>query len=204
MLNEIQYLKLEDLPKVPFVLNGINSRFIRENRIIPLEFKNNVLSVAMADPTDRSTVDALKVATSADIKIFGVDADVLEEYSSKFYGKESQNINRLIEEIGDKSGLEFLKDDEEDISHLKDLASEAPIIKLVNMVIVRAVENRASDIHIEPFEDELKVRYRIDGILHDIESVPKQAAGRNHIKNQAHGKTEYCRAATAAGRPHTP
>jgi general secretion pathway protein E len=184
VLKEIQYLTLEDLPKVPFVLNGITTRFIRENKILPLEFKNNVLSVAMADPADRSTIDALRVATSADIKVFGIDADVLEEYSSRFYGKESQNINRLIEEIGDKSGLEFLKEDEEDVGHLKDLASEAPIIKLVNMVIVRAVENRASDIHIEPFEDELKVRYRIDGILHDIESVPKrlQAAIISRIK----------------------
>ncbi len=184
MIKEIPYLNLEDMPKVPFVYNGISSRFIRENRIVLLEFKNNILSVAMANPEDRSTIDMLRVATSADIKVYGVDAAVLEEYSSKFYGQESQNINKLIEEIGDKSGLEFLRDDEEDIGHLKDLASEAPIIKLVNMVIVRAVENRASDIHIEPFEDELKVRYRIDGILHDIEAVPKrlQAAIISRIK----------------------
>ena len=184
MIKEIPYLKLEDMPKVPFVYNGITPRFIRENRILLLEFKNNVLSVAMADPEDSSTIDALRVATSADIKVYGVDPAILEEYSAKFYGHESQNINRLIEEIGDKSGLEFLRDEEEDVGHLKDLASEAPIIKLVNMVIVRAVENRASDIHIEPFEDELKVRYRIDGILHDIESVPKrlQAAIISRIK----------------------
>jgi general secretion pathway protein E len=184
MIKQIPYLKLEDMPKVPFVYNGISSRFIRENKIVLLEFKNNILSVAMANPEDSGTLDALRVATSADIKVYGVDAAELEEYSSKFYGQESQNMNRLIEEIGDKSGLEFLKEDEEDIGHLKDLASEAPIIKLVNMVIVRAVENRASDIHIEPFEDELKVRYRIDGILHDIEAVPKrlQAAIISRIK----------------------
>jgi general secretion pathway protein E len=184
VIKEIQYLKLEDMPKVPFVYNGIPSRFIRENKIVLLDFNNNVLSVAMVNPSDRSTIDALRVATSADIKVYGIEPHVLEEYTSKFYGQESQNINRLIEEIGDKSGLEFLREDEEDIGHLKDLASEAPIIKLVNMVIVRAVENRASDIHIEPFEDELKVRYRIDGILHDIESIPKklQAAIISRIK----------------------
>ncbi len=184
MIKEIQYLKLEDLPKVPFVYNDIPSRFIRENKIILLEFSNNVLSVAMANPSDRSTIDALRVATSADIRVYGIEPHVLEECAAKFYGQESQNINRLIEEIGDKSGLEFLREDEEDVGHLKDLASEAPIIKLVNMVILRAVENRASDIHIEPFEDELKVRYRIDGILHDIESIPKklQAAIISRIK----------------------
>src|SRR5208283_4067734 len=187
MIKEIPYLKLEEMPKVPFVHNGISSRFIRESKIVLLEFKNNVLSVAMANPEDNSTIDALRVATSADIKVYGVDAAELEEYSSKFYGQEAQNINRLIEEIGDKSGLEFLKEEEEDIGHLKDLASEAPIIKLVNMVITRAVESRSSDIHIEPFEDELKIRYRIDGVLHEIESLPKnlQAAILSRIKIMA-------------------
>lgn len=171
MNTAIQYLKTEDLPKVPFVLNGISSRFIRENKIIPLEFKNNVLKVVMANPEDAATIDALKVATAAHVMIYTCDTRELDEYISRFYEQESQDINRIIEDIG---GIEFLKEEEEDIGHLKGLASEAPIIKLVNMIITRAIESRASDIHIEPFEDELKVRYRIDGVLHDIESTPKR------------------------------
>jgi len=184
LIRDVPRLKLEDMPKVPLILNSISSRFIRENRIVLLDFKNNILSVAMTNPADKSAIDALRVATSADIKVYGVDPETVEEYLSKFYGQESQNINRIIEEIGDRSGFELRRDDEEDVGHLKDLASEAPIIKLVNMLIVRAVENRASDIHIEPFEDELKVRYRIDGILHDIESIPKklQAAIVSRVK----------------------
>ena len=180
------YLNIDDLPKVPFVLNGISSRFIRENRIIPLEFKNNVLKVVMADVEDSATIDALRVATSADVMVYTCDGKALEEYISKFYEQESQNINRIIEDLGE-GGIEFLKDEEEDIGHLKDLASEAPIIRLVNMLITRAVESRASDIHIEPFEDELKVRYRIDGVLHDIETTPKrlQAAIVSRIKIMA-------------------
>lgn len=169
----IEYIKPEDLPKVPFVLNGISSRFIRENKIVPLELKNNVLKVVMANPEDGSTIDALKVATKAEVLIYGCDSKALDEYISRFYEQESKNINRIIEDIGER-GIEFLREEEEDIGHLKDLASEAPIIKLVNMIITRAVESRASDIHIEPFEDELKVRYRIDGVLHDIESTPKR------------------------------
>jgi general secretion pathway protein E len=183
MNNAIEYIKPDDLPKVPFVLNGISSRFIRENKIVPLELKNNVLKVVMANPEDGATVDALKVATSAEILIYGCDRNALDEYISRFYEQELKNINRIIEDIGER-GIEFLKEEEEDIGHLKDLASEAPIIKLVNMIITRAVESRASDIHIEPFEDELKVRYRIDGVLHDIESTPKrlQAAIVSRIK----------------------
>jgi general secretion pathway protein E len=186
MAPSIQPLDPERLPKVPLVLDGLSSRFIRENQVVPLELKNNLLKVAMVNPADRETVDALRVATDADIQIFAGDGKALGDYIVKFYGQEPQNINRIIEDIGD-TGFEFLQEDEEDIGHLKDLASEAPIIKLVNMVITRAVESRASDIHIEPFEDELKVRYRIDGVLHDVESVPKklQAAIISRIKIMA-------------------
>ena len=167
----------------PFVLEGISSRFIREYMVIPLELKNNVFKVVMANPEDKETIDALRVATGADVAVFGADTEVVSEFISKFFGQESQNINRIIEDIGEK-GLEFIREEEEDVGHLKDLASEAPIIKLVNLLISRAVEGRASDIHIEPFEDELKVRYRIDGILHDVESTPKklQAAIVSRIK----------------------
>ena len=186
MIKDIPYLNAEDLPKVPFVLNGISSRFIRENKIIPLELKNNVLKVVMANPEDMTSIDALRVATSSDIIVYTCEGNIIEEYISKFYEQESQNINRIIEDLGDR-GIEFLKEEEEDVGHLKDLASEAPIIRLVNMLITRAIESRASDIHIEPFEDELKVRYRIDGVLHDIESTPKrlQAAVVSRIKIMA-------------------
>ncbi len=169
----IPFLEKDDLPKVPFVINGLSSRFIIENRLIPLELKNNVLKIVMANPDDRNTIEAIKVALLCDIIIYTADVQIIDEYLSKFYGQESHNINRIIEDMG-TGDIEFLKEEEEDIGHLKDLASEAPIIKLVNMLITRAVDNRASDIHIEPFEDELRVRYRIDGILHDIESIPKK------------------------------
>lgn len=165
-------ISAEDLPKVPLLLNEISSRFIRENKVIPLELKNNVLRVVMANPEDRETIDALSVATLANVVVYTAPREVIEDYISRFYAQESQDINKIIEGIGEKE-FEFLRE-EEDISHLKDLASEAPIIKLVNMLITRAVENRASDIHIEPFEDELKVRYRIDGVLYDIESIPRR------------------------------
>src|SRR5207253_8601075 len=89
-------------------------------------------------------------------------------------------------ETGELS-LEYVGSDEEDVNHLRDLASEAPVIRLVNLVINRAVEQRASDIHIEPFENELKVRYRIDGVLHDVETPARrlQAAIVSRIKIMA-------------------
>jgi general secretion pathway protein E len=183
---EIPRIQPDELPKVPFVINGISSRFIREHKIILIELKDNVLKVGMADPEDSATIDALSVATSSDILPYVCDPAIVDEYISKFYEQETQNIDRIIEDMG-AQGIEFLKEEEEDIGHLKDLAAEAPIIRLVNMFITNAIESRASDIHVEPFEDELKVRYRIDGVLHDIETTPKrlQAAVVSRIKIMA-------------------
>jgi general secretion pathway protein E len=184
--DEIVYMKSEDFPKVPLVLDAISPRFIRENKIIPVELKNNLLKVILANPDDHEVIEALRVATAADIIVCGGDRQLIDDYISRFYGQNPQNINRIIEDM-DKQGFEFIREEEEDVGHLKDLASEAPIIKLVNLLISRAIDNRASDIHIEPFEDELKVRYRIDGVLHDVESAPKrlEAAVVSRIKIMA-------------------
>lgn len=184
---EAIYLSPENFPTVPLVLDGISSRFIRENKIIPLELKNNVLKVVLGNPRDKEIVEALRAALSVDVVIYTGDMQSIDDYLSKFYGQGSQNMNRIIEDM-DQQGFEFVREqEEEDVGHLKDLASEAPIIKLVNLFISRAVESRASDIHIEPFEDELKVRYRIDGVLHDIEAAPKklQAAVVSRLKIMA-------------------
>ncbi len=169
----VPFINEDELPKVPFFLNGVSSRFIRENMVIPLELKDDVLKVVMANPDDRQTIDALRVATSTDIVVYTTDEKALSDYISKFYGQKAENVNSIIEDLGER-GFEFIAEEEEDVGHLKDLASEAPIIRLVNLLITRAVESRASDIHIEPFEDELKVRYRIDGVLHETESTPKR------------------------------
>ncbi|MBA4373797.1 MAG: type II secretion system protein GspE [Thermodesulfovibrio sp.] len=180
------FLPADQMPKVPFVLGNISSRFIRENLVVPLELKNNILKVVMAEPENRQVVDALRVATAADIIVYAGEARMLSDYITKFYGQETQNINKIVEDMGEKGGS-AIREEEEDVGHLKDLASEAPIIRLVNLLITRAVESRASDIHIEPFEDELRVRYRIDGVLHETESVPKklQAAIVSRIKIMA-------------------
>jgi len=180
------FIAADDLPKMPFVLNSISSRFIRENLVVPLELKQNRLKVAMANPGDSQTIDSLRVATSADVSVYAADPKALGDYIAKFYGQEPQNINKIVEDMGER-GFEFIKEEEEDVGHLKDLASEAPIIRLVNLILTRAIESRASDIHIEPFEDELKVRYRIDGVLHETESTPKklQAAIVSRLKIMA-------------------
>jgi general secretion pathway protein E len=181
-----QYLEPENFPKVPFLMETLSVRFIRENKVVPLEFTENTLKIVMADPENSAVIEALKIACSHDLEIYYSENKAIDDYIEKFYAQEIQDINKLIENIEDNS-LQFIREEEEDVGHLQDLASEAPIIRLVNIIITRAVESRASDIHIEPFADELKVRYRIDGVLHDIELIPKklQAAIFSRIKIMA-------------------
>ncbi len=164
------FMNEEDFPKVPFIMEGISSRFIRENRIIPVDFRNNVLHVVMESPSNMTVMNALRMAVTSDIVVYEGNGGAIDDYLAQYYGNGTNDINTIIEDI-DEEGFQVVSD-EEDVGHLKDLASEAPIIKLVNLLLSRAIENRASDIHIEPFGDELKIRFRIDGVLHNIESVP--------------------------------
>jgi general secretion pathway protein E len=104
--------------------------------------------------------------------LLGAESEVMDVLE-RLYGSSASMFGRIIEGIDD-GGIEGLSDEIEDIEQLKDLASEAPVIRLVNLIMSKAIEGRASDIHIEPFEKDLKVRYRIDGILYDVESPPKK------------------------------
>ncbi len=180
------HLSPDEMPKMPFFIEEIPARFIRENKIIPIELKDGVLKVVMANPNDRAAIDAVSVVTSFDVQVHTCDERVISDFISRFYTQEGQDVGSIIEDIGD-DGLQFLGEDDENVGQLKDMASEAPVIKLVNLFLSRAVENRASDIHIEPFKEELKVRYRIDGVLHDVETIPKklQAAIVSRIKLMA-------------------
>ena len=184
MSTAVPYVTAAELPKTPLVLNGLSSRFMRDNRVVPLEIKNNILKVLMANPSDAWVIDALRMAADTEIDVVAGDPDMIDDYITRFYNPDSQDMNTIIDTIDTPDSA---AEADEDIGHLKGLASEAPIIRLVNLIISRAVESRASDIHLEPFADELKIRYRIDGVLHDIDSAPKklQAALISRIKIMA-------------------
>ena len=181
----VEVVQRKDFPKEPPALGTLNLKYLRHTKVMPLAQTNGTLTVAMADPEDFYTLQGLQVATGLQIEPrLARERDILE-------GLEMAYGNGKGAEAGDGTGadaeLEFLSDDEEDVNHLRDLASEAPVIRFVNLLISRAVEQRASDIHIEPFENELKVRYRIDGVLNDVEAPQRrlQAAIVSRIKIMA-------------------
>ncbi|PTL37185.1 type II secretion system protein GspE [Candidatus Methylomirabilis limnetica] len=170
----VPYLSLAALSITPVLIrNRPSSKYLREHKVFPIEIKDGALTVAMGDLADPYTLDDLRLSTGlAIIVCLAQDREILDAID-QYYGDGQATIEKIVkgysEEEGGASG-----DDREDIDHLRDLASEAPVIQLVNLVITRAVEARASDIHIEPFEDTLRIRYRVDGVLVDHESPPKR------------------------------
>ena len=181
----VEAVPRKDFPEVPVPLGALNLKYLRHVKAMPLAQTNGTLVVAMADPVDYYTVQGLQVATGLTIETrIARERDVLDGLEAAYGAGGAAEGNGTGEETAD---IEYLSDDEEDVNHLRDLASEAPVIRLVNLLINRAVEQRASDIHIEPFENELKVRYRIDGVLHDVETPPRrlQAAIVSRVKIMA-------------------
>ena len=168
-MSEVLALSLaggSDFPEEPVREDLLTLRFMKDARVLVLAEQTEHLRVAFANPVDDFVRTA--VALAADRPIEAVVALPSEIDSA---------IERLYEKVEEtpetgESETDFGDFDEEDIEHLKDLASEAPVIRMVNQLIQRAVESRASDIHIEPFADELKVRYRVDGILKEVDAPP--------------------------------
>ncbi|HSW39433.1 MAG TPA: type II secretion system ATPase GspE, partial [Acidobacteriota bacterium] len=169
----IPAITLSEYPAVPISENVIAFRFMKQCRLVPIALENDILTLAMADPLDTATLDSIRQSTGYRINaLLGAESEILDALE-RLYGSSSSTLGRIIEGI-DEAGMDATAEEIEDIEQLKDLASEAPVIRLVNLLISKAVENRASDIHIEPFEKDLRVRYRIDGILHNVESPPKK------------------------------
>jgi general secretion pathway protein E len=172
-----------DYPETPATDGALSPRFLKDARAIPLAEDEQGLTVAMANPTDGYVLTALRLATGKTIlPQVGIPSE-LEVAFARLYGSGRSAMGQIVDSIGLADDLT----DEEQIQHLKDLASEAPVIRLVNLMIARAVESRASDIHIEPFENRLKVRYRVDGVLREVESPPSRlsAAVISRIKIMA-------------------
>jgi len=122
----------------------------------------------MSDPLDVETQSAIRLRTGYDLRVYIAAETEINEQLEKLYGGDEGSSEKLIETMTDVFA------DDENIEHLRDLASEVPVIRMVNLIISRAVESRSSDIHIEPFEKELRLRYRVDGVLHNIDPPPNQ------------------------------
>src|SRR5689334_1697735 len=177
----LAYVFPEELPLTLPIIKNVSPKYMKHNVVCPIRVEGGVLTVATADPLNPLIADDLRQSTGFDLKIVvstpsGILKAIERTYES---GTPMQGIIGNMEE--DRMPADVL---DEDVNQLRDMAFEAPVVQLVNLLLENAITANASDIHIEPFENTLRVRYRIDGILFDQESPPRrlQAAVTSRIK----------------------
>jgi general secretion pathway protein E len=160
-------LAARDAPELPPEGVALTPKFMKQFHVVPVAESPDHVEVLLADPQDSYVLDAVRLASGREVRPGIALRSEIDDLIERWFGQGRSAMGAIVETAEGESG------DMDDVEHLRDLASEAPVIRLVNLVIQRAVELRASDIHIEPFENRLKVRYRIDGVLEEGESPPQ-------------------------------
>lgn len=168
-LLDIPLVLPEDYPEQPVVVPGLSLDFMLSNSVVPVALSGDTALFSAAVPQDEFLIKALQLALDTPVQLhLGIETEILAALGKYSVPEEA--------EAEDDPLLNVYADDEEFIEHLKDLASEAPIIQLVNQMVHRAVDLGASDIHIEPFDDGLHLRYRVDGVIQEADSPPASYA----------------------------
>lgn len=162
----------------PELLQAIPANTARMYQCIPVEVNGSSVRVAFCDPLNPARPDELGFAIRKDIQLVVADPAQIEKAIERYYGAEdSESVSDILSELGSDSDIaREASAAGEDAAALADLADAVPIVRFVNLVLFQAVQDRASDIHFEPFEDEFKIRYRVDGALYEMAPPPKHLA----------------------------
>ena len=174
-------VSLKDRDLSPELLQTIPANTARMYRCIPVDMSDSTLRVAFEDPLNPGRIDELGFIVKMEVQPVVADPADIGKLIEKFYGQEdaSESVNEILRQLG--SDTEMAREVEqvaatENAAVMADLADAAPIVRFVNLVLFQAVQDRASDIHFEPFENEFRIRYRVDGALYEMSPPPKHLA----------------------------
>jgi type II secretion system protein E len=161
----IPYIKIKDIGIDPLIIEKVPAKFASHYKIMPLEFKDNILTIALTDPLDVRTLDDMRLLLGLEVKGVLASEVEIQEAIRKYYGVGADTIEKMIsvKSPSHETGMQ-----EQRAEDLEVLAEDASIIKFVNQILSEAIKDRATDIHLEPFQDELRARFRIDGVLYNI------------------------------------
>ena len=165
-MSELLGLPLATIAEPPATpeLAGLNAAFLRRILAFPVSIEDGALAVAMADPLNYAAISDLEAHLRLEVRPQLASEQEILDAIDRYYAMPADTANAATLAAGE----------EEDLEHLRDMASEAPVIRLVNAMIAQAIEKRASDIHVEPFEKEFRVRFRVDGVLFEQERPPRE------------------------------
>jgi len=157
------------------VLESIPESIVRKYKIVPVDKTGDTLTIALSDPSNIYLLDELRLLTKCQIiPVISFESDISEAIS-RYYSREEDNFEEMLKDITDQE-MEVIKEEEieEDDTDLAVEVNDAPVIQLVNLIISEAIKAKASDIHVEPYEKSLRLRYRIDGVLQEMTPPPKK------------------------------
>lgn len=167
----IPYIRIKNINIDAQVIQGVPAKFVSHYNLMPISISANKLTIAMSDPLDLHTLDDLRLFLGLEVvPVLASDEDIAEAIR-KYYGIGAETVDRIVK--ADPSAInKRVVSDKATVQDLESVAEDASIVKFVNQLLVQALQDRATDIHIEPFEDELRVRFRIDGVLYPINIPP--------------------------------
>jgi type IV pilus assembly protein PilB len=172
-------VSLRDVQFTPELLQTIPANIARMYQCLPVALQDGTLQIALADPLDPARADEINFAVKKNVQVVVADPAEIEKAIDQHYGQETEDFSEILKELGADSEIARevseagALDDERLVANL---ANEAPIVKFVNLVLSQAIQDRASDIHFEPFETEFRIRYRVDGALYEMSPPPKHLA----------------------------
>jgi type IV pilus assembly protein PilB len=172
LATEVVTLGQTDLP--PEVVKRVPANIARSFQCLPVAIRNGILQIAVADPLNAQRMDELGFVVKGDIQIVVADPAQIIQGIERYYAEDTSQVSDLLKELGSDQSMAAA--DPTDEAAAIEQAEAAPIVKFVNLVLTQAVQDRASDIHFEPFEDEFKIRYRVDGALYEMAPPPKHLA----------------------------
>lgn len=161
----IPYLNLKDRDIDPLVIKKVPAKFASYYKIIPVEIDNNVLVIAMVDPLDVRALDDIRLLLGVEVRGVLSGETEIQEAIRKYYGLGADTLEKIIAQKQPQEELNLFSEKTE---NLGEMAEDVSIIRFVNQILTEAIRERATDIHLEPFQNELRARFRIDGILYDI------------------------------------
>jgi type IV pilus assembly protein PilB len=173
-----EVVEIEESQLTPDVLEMIPADTAKLYQCIPVSVYGSSVQVAFADPLNTESIDQVGFVTGKEIIPVVADPVRIEKLINKFYGSNdtSDTMGDILKELGEDGDLKEIASIGADLPDLTQMADATPIVKFVNLVLFQAVQDRASDIHFEPFEDEFKIRYRVDGALYEMSPPPKHLA----------------------------
>ena len=178
----MEVIDLDSIQIPPDVIDRVSLSIAEVYRIVPVKFEDGVLTVAMADPLHVQALDDLRFMLNCEVEGVVASEAAVERAISKYYAGQRESVEQLIRDI-EESREELTYDIQYgqqstsiDIEQLQEMANSMPVVKLLNLILLQAIKDQSSDIHFEPFEDEFKVRYRVDGVLYEMMPPPRHLA----------------------------